>query len=208
MNATRFATVIAPLATRKPPTPSTTRNDTCIAMPATGTTSAEIFATWMPIRQAPVASASTAAISRSVAFDARIVRTELIARSTDAARSPTFVCAFWLATRMRPLSSVTTTIETAITSTVRPRSTGSMMSIAISAPMKVSAPPIASTSPCVSTARSSVVSEPTRETRSPVRRVSNSLIGSRSIRPTSCAGATRARRPRRCAAAGSAGSRR
>ena len=69
MNATRFATVMAPLATRKPPTPSTTRNDTCIAMPATGTTSAEIFATWMPIFQAPVASLSIAAISRSVAFD-------------------------------------------------------------------------------------------------------------------------------------------
>ncbi len=93
MNVTRLATVIAPLATRNPPTPSTTRNDTCRAIPATGTTSAEILATWMPILQAPVASASTAAISRSVAFAARIVRTELIARSTAAARSPTLVCA-------------------------------------------------------------------------------------------------------------------
>ena len=74
MNATRFAIVIAPLATRKPPTPSTTRNDTCSAMPAIGTTRAEIFATLMPAAQAPLASASTVAISRSVAFAARTVR--------------------------------------------------------------------------------------------------------------------------------------
>ena len=61
MNATRSATVIAPLATRKPPTPSTTRNDTFMAMPATGTMRAEIFATWTPARQAPSASASIVA---------------------------------------------------------------------------------------------------------------------------------------------------
>ena len=67
MNATRFATVMAPDATRNPPTPSTTRNDTCIAMPAIGTMSAEIFATFTPICQAPSASASTSRISRSVA---------------------------------------------------------------------------------------------------------------------------------------------
>ena len=184
MNATSDATVIAPLATRNPPTPSTTRNDTCIAMPAIGTTSAEIFATRMPIRQAPTASSSTAAISRSVALAARTVRTALMARSTEAARSPTRFCACWLATRMRAESSVTVAIETAMTSAVSPSSTGSMRIMATSAPTKVRAPPIASTSPCVSTARRRVVSDPTRETRSPVRRVSNSRIGSRSIRPT------------------------
>ena len=52
----------------------------------------------------------------------------------------------------------------------------------MSAPTKMSEPPIASTRPWVSTARSSVVSEPTRETRSPVRRASNSRIGRRSMR--------------------------
>ena len=57
MNATRFAIVIAPLATRNPPTPSTTRNETCIAIPAIGTTSDEIFATRMPACHAPSASA-------------------------------------------------------------------------------------------------------------------------------------------------------
>ena len=185
MNAIRSAIVMVPLATRKPPTPSTTRNDTCMAMPAIGTTRAEILATWMPIRQAPLASSSTAAISRSVAFEARTVRTALMARSTLAARSPTLACAARLAARMRCDSSVTVTTDTAITSTVRPSSTGSITSMAMSAPTNVSEPPIASTKPWVSTARSSVVSDPTRETRSPVRRVSNSLIGRRSIRPIS-----------------------
>ncbi len=60
-----------------------------------------------------------------------------------------------------------------------------MMSIAMMAPRNVTAPPIASTRPCVSTARRSVVSLPTRETRSPVRRVSNSEMGRRRIRRTS-----------------------
>ena len=185
MNATSEAIVMAPLATRNPPTPSTTRNETCIAIPATGTTSAEILATARPIRQAPSASFSTPAISRSVAPDARTVRTAVMARSTEAARSPTFSWALRLARRMRLDSVTTTTTETAITSAVSESSTGSMIAIATTAPTKVSAPPTASTSPCVSTARSSVVSLPTRDTRSPVRRVSNSLIGSRSIRPTS-----------------------
>jgi hypothetical protein len=89
MKATRLATVMAPEATRKPPTPSTTRNDTCMATPATGTTRAEILATSMPMSKAPLASFSTLAISRSVALEARTVRTELMARSTAAARSPT-----------------------------------------------------------------------------------------------------------------------
>ena len=106
MNATRSATVIAPMATRNPPTPSTTRNDTCMAMPATGTMSAEIFATWMPMVQAPSASVSTSRISRSVAPDARMVRTALIARSTAAATSPTFSCAACDASRTRRESSV------------------------------------------------------------------------------------------------------
>ena len=152
MNATRFAMVIAPLATRNPPTPSTTRNDTCSAIPAIGTTRAEIFATLMPAVQAPLASASTVVISRSVAFAARTVRIAPITRSTAAARSPTFSCCSRLAVRTRLDSSTTATIDAAMTSTVSPSSSGSMMSIAISAPTKTTAPPSASTSPCVMTA--------------------------------------------------------
>ncbi len=156
-----------------------------MAMPAIGTTRALILATLMPMRQAPRASSSMTATSRSVALAARTVRMALMARSTLAARSPTFTWAAVLAVRIRRDNRVTVTTDTAITSTVRPSSTGSMMSIATSAPMKVSDPPIASTRPWVSTARSRVVSLPTRETRSPVRRTSNSLIGKRSRRPTS-----------------------
>ena len=48
MNVTRLAIVIAPEATRKPPTPSTTSSDTCSAMPAIGTMSAETFAIRTP----------------------------------------------------------------------------------------------------------------------------------------------------------------
>ena len=45
---TRLATVIAPEATRKPPTPSTTSSDTCSAMPAIGTMSADTLAIRTP----------------------------------------------------------------------------------------------------------------------------------------------------------------
>ena len=86
---------------------------------------------------------------------------------------------------MPPASAPTAPNATAITPTTMSSSTQSMNAIATTAPMKVSAPPIASTSPCVSTARSSVASAPTRDTRSPVRRASNSGIGRRSIRAMS-----------------------
>ena len=48
MKVTRLAIVIAPEATRKPPRPSTTSSDTCSAMPAIGTTSAETLAIRTP----------------------------------------------------------------------------------------------------------------------------------------------------------------
>ena len=48
-------------------------------------------------------------------------------------------------------STSTDTSDTEMTSTVRVSSTGSMMSIAMSAPTKTSEPPIASTSPWVMT---------------------------------------------------------
>lgn len=49
MKVTSAAIVIEPSATRKPPTPSTTSSDSCRAIPATGTTSDEIFAIRTPI---------------------------------------------------------------------------------------------------------------------------------------------------------------
>jgi hypothetical protein len=50
MNVTRLAIVIAPVATRNPPRPMTTSSDTCRAMPAIGTTSADTFAMRTPTR--------------------------------------------------------------------------------------------------------------------------------------------------------------
>jgi hypothetical protein len=99
------------------------------------------------------------------------------ARSTAEASSPTFTCCAVEAVRMRPLSTTTTTSETPTTTTMISSSSGSITSIAIRAPRKSRALPTASASPCVSTAYSSVVSVPTRETRSPVRRASNSRTG-------------------------------
>ena len=89
MNDTSWAIVIASLATRNPPTPRTTKNDTCIAMLEMGTTNAEILATWRPASHALVASVSTDLISRLIAFAARTVRTAEIERSTEAVKSPT-----------------------------------------------------------------------------------------------------------------------
>ena len=143
----------------------------------TGTMSAEMRATRTPNPYAASASASMAARSRSAAPAARMVRIEPIARSTAAARSPTFSCARATAGLIRIDSSTTTTSETAMMPKVTRNRKGSMTSMPMSAPTNSSAPPTASTSPCVSTARSSVVSLPTRETRSPVRRRSNSGMG-------------------------------
>ncbi len=60
-----------------------------------------------------------------------------------------------------------------------------MSAIATRAPTKTRLFPTASARPWVRTAYSSVVSVPTRETRSPVRRASNSLIGRCRMRPIS-----------------------
>ena len=77
------------------------------------------------------------------------------------------------------------TIATATTTSVNPSSGRLISAIAITDPTKTSAPDTASTRPEVTTDRSSVVSDPTLDTRSPVRLVSNSSIGSRNIRSTS-----------------------
>ena len=47
-NVTSCAIVIAPEATRNPPTPSTTSSESCSAMPAIGTMNADAFATCTP----------------------------------------------------------------------------------------------------------------------------------------------------------------
>lgn len=49
MNEMSEAIVIAPAATRKPPTPRTTSSESCRAMPETGTTRDEILAMRTPM---------------------------------------------------------------------------------------------------------------------------------------------------------------
>jgi hypothetical protein len=176
-NVTSPAIVIAPEATRKPPTPRTTSSDSCRATPATGTTNADAFATCTPASYAPRAVCSMLSRSRSDAPEARIVRIDPTARSTPEASSPTFSCCTAVARRIRPLSATTTATDAPTTTRMSTSSTGSMMNIATIAPTKMSALPIESASPWVSTAYSRVVSVPTRETRSPVRRASYSCTG-------------------------------
>ena len=80
------------------------------------------------------------------------MRIEPIARSTPEASSPTFSCCTVVARRMRPLSAPTTAIEAPTTTRMSSSSTGSISSIAITAPTKISALPTESASPWVSTA--------------------------------------------------------
>ena len=130
----------------------TTSSDTCSAIPAIGTTSADTFAIRTPTRYASVAWAVTASVSRSVAPAARTVRIDPTARSTPDARTPTFSCCSVEAVRIRPLRATTPTIDTPITITMMPSSSGSMIAIATSAPTNTSALPTVSASPCVSAA--------------------------------------------------------
>ena len=186
MKDTSCATVMTPLATRKPPTPRTTKNETCMAMEEMGTTKAEMRATLSPAFQASRASASTVSISRLTAFAARTVRTAEMLRSTAAVRSPTRSCATREYLRMRLDRTMTMIMEATTTLDVNPKRIASMKSMAMMAPTKVTEPPMASTNPCVRTARNIVESAPTRETRSPVRRASNSLMGRLRSRETRC----------------------
>ena len=114
-----------------------------------------------------------------------MVRTDPTARSTPDDSSPTFSCWIADAARMRVLRSTTMPSDAPTTTTMSTSSRGSMNAIAMTAPSRISALPTASAKPCVSTAYRSVVSVPTRETRSPVRRASNSLMGRRRMRAIS-----------------------
>ena len=80
------------------------------------------------------------------------MRIEPIARSTPEASSPTFSCCTVVAGRMRPLSAPTTATEAPTTTRMSISSTGSMSSIATTAPTKIRAFPMESARPCVSTA--------------------------------------------------------
>jgi hypothetical protein len=113
------------------------------------------------------------------------VRTADSARSTAADIAPTSSCAWRDRARTRRDTVATTAMPRATASTVTSSSQPSTSAIATRAPTATTAEPAISTTPPVTVARSSVVSEPTRDIRSPVRRRSYSATGRRSRRSVS-----------------------
>jgi hypothetical protein len=185
MNATRSATAIEPVATRYPPRPSTARNAPWTAMEPAGDTRACSRATWTPAVNARSALTPTVATSRAVAPLARMVRTADSARSTAALIAPTCSCACRDSTRTRRAASTAVVTPTLTASTVTSSSQASTSAMATRAPTPTTTEPASSTTPLVTVARSRVVSEPTRDIRSPVCRRSYSATGSRSSRSAS-----------------------
>ena len=160
--------------------PTTTRNAPCTAAVAAGPTSARSRATRSPLVNAARAAAATPALSRSWALLARMVRAAVMARSTAAVMSPIRACASFDAGRTRRAKTSEKLSAMPMPRTVTPNSSGSMTTMPTAAPTAMTAPVTVSNRPEVTTARSSVVSAPTRESRSPVRRWSYSVIGRRS----------------------------
>src|SRR3954453_9360582 len=142
-------------------------------------------ATWPPAGEAWPAVSPTAAVSRVVAPLARMVRTADSARSSAAVMAPTASCACRDSRRTPRETLIATVIPMPTATTVTSRSQTSTSTMAIRAPTAMTTDPAISTTPDVTVARSSVVSAPTRDIRSPVRRRSYSATGSRSSRSAS-----------------------
>ena len=109
-----------------------------------------------------------------------MVRAAVIDRSTAAVSSPIRSCACFDAGRTRRARIAATPIPAEMPTTVTASSSGSIRIMPTTAPTTITAPVTSSNSPDVTTARSRVLSEPTRDSRSPVRRRSYSVIGNRS----------------------------
>jgi hypothetical protein len=180
MKATRSPTLIEPAATRAPPNPMTTRKTPWTAVPPIGPMSACNRAIRMPAAYAWCAAAPTPAVSRSWALLARMVRAAVIARSTADVISPMRAWASFDAGRIRRReNSMTKARIPATPAAVTTNSTASIRIMPAAAPTTITTPVTVSNKPEVTTARSSVVSAPTRDSRSPVRRWSYSVMGSR-----------------------------
>src|SRR3954451_6900102 len=114
-----------------------------------------------------------------------MVRTADSARSSAAVMAPTASCAC-RDSRRTPRETLIATARPAPTAkTVTSRSETSTSAMATMAPTPTTTEPAISTTPEVTVARSSVVSAPTRDIRSPVRRRSYSAIGNHSSRSVS-----------------------
>lgn len=170
-------------ATRAPPTASTARNASSTARLSAVPSRASHFAPRTPCRHARRADASPRAVSRSSAPDALTVRNAPKTRSRPVDISPTAAwersaaCPIFGSTRAAPAPT------TATTPSVTPSRKASRKAITTTAATSVSAPVAALTTACVLTARSSVVSEVTRDIRSPGCVRSTAVSRSRSSRP-------------------------
>lgn len=177
-------TGIAPDATRAPPTPSTARNANWTASPSAEPAAASHFALVTPCRHARSDAASNRATSRSSAPDAFTVRNAPKDRSNATDRSPTASCDRSVARAILGITSATAPPTSTTTPSVTPSRTTSNTAINTIAATNATAPPAAATTAWVLTARSSVVSEITRDIRSPGGTRSHSPSRSRSSRPT------------------------
>jgi hypothetical protein len=150
-----------------------------VAAAEAGPISARSRATRMPASYACVALRVTVSASRCSAPLARMVRAAETARSTAEVISPSRAWVSSDSPRTRRETEMATAIPTASPHRATPSSSGSSTAMATVAPATMTVPVTISKSPDVTTARSRVVSAPTRESRSPVRRVSYSVIGRR-----------------------------
>ncbi len=184
-NATRVPTLIAPEVTRAPPTARMARNAHWIERPAVFPAIACHFAAPMSARHAPRAAAWMRSPSRRSAPDALIVRNAPSIRSSAAPIAPTESCACRAA---RPILGTTTPITSAVRlnkATVTPSSTTSIRPIRTSVATRVTLPVTTPTTEPVVTSRSNVVSEVTRDIKSPGSVRSRPPIVSPSRRSTS-----------------------
>ncbi len=184
-------TGISPDATRAPPTASTARKASCTASSSAEPAADSHLALFTPCRQARRAAASTRAVSRPSAPDAFTVRNAPKARSSATEISPTASCDRSVARAIFGMTSATAPPTSTTTPSVTPSSTTSSKAIITIAATNATAPVAAETTACVLTARSSVVSEVTRDIRSPGGIRSNSAIRSRNSRPTTVRRAAR-----------------
>ncbi len=158
---------MAPDAVRAPPMLSTARNEICTDRPAMLPASALHFAARTPARQAASAASSTRCFSRCSAPDAFTIRNAPNVRSSEAPISPTASCAPRDALLMRGMTTPITRPATTSTAAVTSSSTRSTRPISTTVAIRVNTPVTPETSDWVTTDRSSVVSEVTRDIRSP-----------------------------------------
>jgi hypothetical protein len=141
------------------------------------------FALFTPCRHARRAAFSAPAVSRSSAPDAFTVRNAPKARSSMEEISPTASCERSVACPIRGISRATAPPASTTTPSVTASSTPSKAAMITIAATRATAPVAAETTARVVTARNSVVSEVTRDIRSPGGIRSTSASRSRSSRP-------------------------